>query len=109
MSSQADLLSLLKSLGVDLASFRWQELAACVGAPTNWFFDDYETNKAVAKQIDKMCLVCPIAKQCFEQGSSQKETGVWGGFYLVSGAVDKNRNAHKTPEVVQDLAGRIYD
>jgi hypothetical protein len=27
------------------------------------------------------------------------EQGVWGGIYLNSGAIDKSRNMHKTPDV----------
>lgn len=109
MSSQADLRSLFQALEIDIDSFHWEELAACLGAPTNWFFDLYENNKAQAKQIDNMCLACPIIKQCFEQGRSNKETGVWGGFYLTYGAIDKSKNAHKSPDIIHKLAGLIYD
>ena len=109
MSSLTDLRNLFQALKIDLDSFSWQELASCLGAPTNWFFDTYENNKAQAKQIDNMCLACPIVKQCFDQGRINKETGVWGGFYLTYGAIDRSKNAHKDPEIVRKLVSRIHD
>ena len=80
--------------------FTWERLALCDGMPTNWFYDDYESNETTAKQVDEVCLHCPVMAICANVGRSNKEYGVWGSIYWNgSGKPDKNRNAHKTPEV----------
>jgi hypothetical protein len=66
---------------------------------TNLFFDRYESDINIAKNIDEACLSCPVIKICHDEGIANDEYGVWGGVYLASGAVDKARNAHKTKEV----------
>ena len=61
----------------------------------NLFFDDYEEDKVVAEQADNMCLSCPVAKACLLDGEENNSYGVWGGLYLTSGKIDKNKNSHK--------------
>lgn len=109
MKSRRDTHDLLSQLGIDIESFRWQELASCNGAETNWFFDDYESSPVIARQVDNMCLGCPVIAQCYNEGVRFKETGVRGGFYLMSGKPDKNRNRHKSQELVMELAKRIHE
>lgn len=99
----------LRSLGVDPDKLAWQDLAACQGATTNLFFDDYETDERTARMIDQMCLSCPVTKECFEFGVDNKEIGVFGGFYLNNGQPDKRRNEHKDREVAVRLAGKVYE
>ena len=89
---------ILDELGIDKDDLVWTDLAACQNLPTNNFFETYETDTILAKSIDDMCLVCPVAKQCLEAGMENDEYGVWGGVYLSLGTPDKTRNAHKTPE-----------
>jgi len=93
---------------INLEDFNWKNLALCREAETNFFFENYENNKNVARQIDSMCLACPVQKECYERGVSNKETGVWGGFYLINGVVDKNKNSHKTREVVDIMLEKIF-
>ena len=97
----------LSDLGIDLEELQWQDLALCDGMPTNMFYDDYESDVQVAKVVDDACLSCPVMAQCLERGVENGEWGVWGGVYLVSGKRDKNRNAHKTEEIMQAILERI--
>lgn len=96
----------LDDLGLDPKRFTWQDLSSCQGVNTELFFDEYEG--ATAKQIDAMCLACPVVKKCLLAGIEGSETGVWGGFYLVLGKVDKTKNAHKTEEFMSQLADKVY-
>lgn len=77
---------------------RWKDDARCLGMDTNIFFDKYEEDQSLAKSVDKACRSCPVNKNCFAWGVSQKEWGVWGGVYLKDGKIDKEFNAHKTKE-----------
>ena len=51
----------------------WQELAACVDANPNIFFDSDRYDDALA-----ICKGCPVQKPCHEYGRGQAD-GVWGG------------------------------
>lgn len=73
------------------------------------FYDDYESETQVAFVVDDACLSCPVMKQCLERGVENGEWGVWGGVYLTSGKRDKNRNAHKTPEVWNAIGEKIRE
>lgn len=102
--------SILEQLGIDPKTFSWHKLANCQNMKINDFFDKYEAkNKNWARQIDEICVHCPVTKECFLTGIENKETGVWGGFYLDRGEVDPIKNAHKTEKMVKDLSARIYD
>lgn len=90
---------ILNDLGVDSDDFDWYHLAACLGMDTNLFFDKYEADINIAKNIDEACLSCPVSKICYQSGIDNNEYGVWGGIYLTAGATDKARNIHKTQEV----------
>ena len=41
---------------------------------------------------------CPVARQCFAVGVSQKEWGVWGGIYLENGKISREFNKHRTKQ-----------
>lgn len=101
--------SFLQRLGIDPSNFEWQQLSACRGLDTNLFFEGYETDETIADQIDIMCVKCPVLKECFQYGTNNKLFGVFGGFYLSNGQVDKKRNEHKDRELILKLAGEIYD
>lgn len=98
----------------DTKYFHWEMLAACRGTVTSveddFFFDAYEIDPVISRQVDEICLSCPVQDVCFEEGVSTKSEGVWGGVYLTSsGKVDKVRNAHKTQDVwrrIEDGIGR---
>ena len=100
---QLSMSNILDSLGVDEENIQWFHLAACQGMPTDLFFDQYENDVNIAKNIDEACLSCPIISMCYESGIENNEYGVWGGVYLSSGSIDKNKNLHKTPEVWKRL------
>lgn len=90
-------MSILDDLGIDPEDFTWQKVALCQNVDTELFFDQYESSTEVAKQVDQMCFVCPVMKECLMQGMQENEHGVWGGIYFNgSGKPDKNRNKHKT-------------
>jgi hypothetical protein len=76
----------------------WQDEALCAGLDTEEYFDKYESDYTVATNIDRMCVNCPVVKECFDYGVSTESWGVWGGIYLVDGKIDNSRNSHKTQE-----------
>lgn len=76
----------------------WKNNASCLGYDTNLFFDKYEEDETFRPGIDNMCSGCPVAKQCFAVGVSQKEWGVWGGVYLENGKISREFNKHKTKQ-----------
>jgi hypothetical protein len=98
--------NILNDLGVNRDEFHWDDLALCRGMDTNLFFDKYESDTNIAKNIDEACLMCPVSKICFQSGVDNNEYGVWGGVYLNSGMVDKNKNLHKTSEIWKKLKKR---
>lgn len=95
--------NILNNIGVDPNDLDWFHLAACSGMDTNLFFDKYESDINIAKNIDQACLSCPVRKLCYQAGVENKEDGVWGGIYLNSGSIDKSKNLHKTPEIWKKL------
>lgn len=97
----------LSVLGLDLEELEWQDLALCSNMETNLFYDDYESDVQVANMIDQACLSCPVLSQCLQRGMDNSEWGVWGGIYLVSGKPDQNRNAHKTPDIWEQIREKI--
>lgn len=75
---------------------QWNDDAACKDFDTNLFFDKYEEELSLRPAIDKLCSECPIARQCFAIGISQKEVGVWGGVYMDNGKVSREFNRHRS-------------
>ena len=101
-------MNLLEQLGLDPTTFTWHDLALCnkIDSP-DLFFEDYEKSQNVAKQIDDMCLHCPVMKQCAEAGMDGQQ-GVWGGIYWNgSGKADTNKNSHKTEETWNQIKERL--
>ena len=90
--------NILNNLGVDQKDFDWWHLGVCRGMDTNLFYEKYEIDVNIAKNIDEACLSCPVSKMCYKSGAENNEYGVWGGIYLSSGLIDKTINLHKTPE-----------
>jgi hypothetical protein len=76
----------------------WKDEAACRGYDTNLFFEKYEDDTTLRPAIEKICASCPVAKQCFAVGVSQKEWGVWGGIYLENGKISREFGKHKSKE-----------
>ena len=74
----------------------WKDNAACKGYDTNLFFDIYEEEPQHRPAIDAVCAGCPVARQCFAVGVSQKDWGVWGGVYLEAGKISREFNKHRT-------------
>lgn len=76
----------------------WKDRSACKNYDVNLFFDKYEEDAELRSQIDSICSGCPVARQCFAVGISQKEYGVWGGVYLENGKISREFNKHKTKQ-----------
>ena len=98
--------SILNNLGIDEEDFDWYYLAVCRGMDTNLFYDKYEADPNIARNIDEMCFSCPVMEMCYKSAVEKDEYGVWGGVYLTSGSIDKSKNLHKTPEVWKRLKKR---
>lgn len=79
-----------------MSKHKWKSDALCVNYDTNIFFEKYEEDSLLRPAIDKLCMSCPVSKECFSIGISQKEWGVWGGVYLENGELSKEFNNHKT-------------
>jgi len=99
----------LEQIGINPDYYEWTQLAACQNLDVNLFFDLYETDRVIARQIDDLCLSCPVQKECYEFGRSNREQGLFGGFYLRLGTPDPERNSHKTRETVNKMARKVYD
>ena len=84
---------------MDPEDVRWYHIASCRDMPVSWFFEDYESDKELAKQIDQICISCPAIQYCYKEALANKDWGVRGGIYLVRGKADRSYNQHKTPEV----------
>ncbi len=95
--------SILNNLGIDKDDLDWFHLAICRGMDTNLFYEKYEADSNIAKNIDEMCLSCPVMQMCYESGVDGSEYGVWGGVYLSSGSIDKSKNLHKDSEAWKKL------
>lgn len=96
--------NIFKDIGIDQQDIKWYHLGACNNMPINWFYDDYESDKELAKQIDQVCIHCPVVKQCLADGLDTKEfAGVRGGIYLNIGRIDKQHNSHKDPDTWKQL------
>ena len=94
---------ILNDLGIDSDDLDWFHLGICSGVDTNLFYEKYEADSNIAKNIDEMCLSCPVISMCYETGSEGNEYGVWGGVYLSSGSIDKSKNLHKTQDTWKRL------
>ena len=94
---------ILNDLGIDKEDLDWLHLGICRGMDTNLFYEKYEADSNIAKNIDEMCLSCPVISMCYETGSEGNEYGVWGGVYLSSGSIDKSKNLHKTQDTWKRL------
>lgn len=75
---------------------KWKEDAACLDFDRELFFDKYEEDVALRPAIDEFCGECPVARQCFAVGISQKSWGVWGGIYLEDGKISREFNKHRS-------------
>ncbi len=99
--------SIWSILGIDPEDFNWKKLSLCADMDTELFFDDYESDINVANMIDEAYLSCPVMKECQTYGVENKEWGVWGGVFLVSGNQDTKKNSHKTKETWRRIRERI--
>jgi len=95
--------NILNELGTDEDKFAWWDIAVCSGMETNLFYDTYESDHNIAKNIDQACLSCPVIAICYKNGTENNEYGVWGGVYLNFGQHDKQRNTHKSKEIWKEL------
>jgi len=107
--------------GVDVKSLEWKTLGLCSSLNPDWFssydgnYDSegkkvvtYENDKVLAKQVDEICLSCPVMVRCYSEGENNKEFGVWGGiFWDGLGKRDIKHNKHKTDEVWERIEQRI--
>lgn len=75
---------------------KWREKASCEGFDTEFFFDKYEEDLMLRPAIDNLCSTCPVARQCFAVGVSQKGWGVWGGVYLENGKISREFGRHRS-------------
>lgn len=81
----------------------------CAGDDTVEHYEHYEQSDTVARIVDAKCLSCPVLSQCLQAGVENNEWGVWGSIYLTLGKPDVNRNAHKTPEVWQQIRESVQN
>lgn len=77
---------------------KWKDSAACKDYDHNLFFEKYEDNETLRPAIEKLCGGCPVQRECFAVGVSQKEYGVWGGIYLENGSISREFSKHKTKQ-----------
>ena len=84
---------------VGMSRHRWKDDAPCLSlGDTELFFDKYEEDDSLRKNIDTLCSQCVMRRTCFATGISGKEWGVWGGVYLENGDISREFNKHKTKQ-----------
>jgi hypothetical protein len=74
----------------------WKDQGLCKGMDTEVFFDKYEADENVRAAVEDLCMSCPVARDCFATGVSQKSWGVWGGIYLENGEISREFSKHLT-------------
>jgi hypothetical protein len=74
----------------------WKKEGACQNSDTEIFFDRYEEDVDLRPKVESLCAGCPVARQCFAVGVSQKEWGVWGGIYIENGKISREFNRHRS-------------
>ena len=78
-----------------------------VAEVTDMFFDRYDNDVDLANSVDRLYLeVCPVRNECVQHAQDNKATGVHGGIYFSLGKWAKSKNAHKSPELIQELKVR---
>jgi len=77
---------------------KWKDKAYCLDYDTNLFFEKYEEDETLRPAIESVCEECPVRRQCFAVGVSQKEWGVWGGIYLENGSISREFSKHRNKE-----------
>lgn len=75
---------------------RWKEKASCLNYDVNIFFDKYEEDEILRPAVEKICSDCPVMRECFANGISGREWGVWGGVYLENGKVSREFGRHRS-------------
>lgn len=110
--------SLLDSFGDSTDQNEWQKYSLCSGLlleygtdPPEIFHEAYESDVYVRKNVDKMCLACPVIGQCLNYGMSTKAIGVHGGVYLENGKKSEEMNDHKTDgdwQNIMELTGEKF-
>lgn len=103
---------MLYALSVNPDQPSWEDFAACRGMTIDpdhdYFFEGYEQDEETARNIDKMCLGCPVIGPCDKMSVTGKMEGVWGGAYRTpTGKIDFLRNKHKTDEDWKLLEERL--
>ena len=76
----------------------WKNRAKCKDWDVNLFFDKYEEDTELRRDVDEFCSTCPVMRECFAVGVSTKQVGVWGGVYLYKGKISREFNRHKTKD-----------
>ena len=75
---------------------KWKDLSNCLDYEVNIFFDRYEEEEQSRRAVEELCGSCPVARQCFAVGISQKEWGIWGGIYLENGKISREFGKHRS-------------
>jgi hypothetical protein len=81
---------------VSLDRHEWKDSASCKDFDVDLFFDKYEEDPNLRPAIYNLCAGCPVARQCFAVGISQKGYGVWGGVYIENGKISREFNRHRS-------------
>ena len=103
-------MSILATLGIDPDDLGWKDLALCQNVMTENFYSMYEASPSTKSSVDEMCAACPVRRDCLVEGLENKESGVWGGWYLNgAGGIDKLQTKHKTPEDWDELKELLLD
>ena len=85
-------MALSVELSKSLCDYVGEELyrsRGCSGIDTNIFFPEFDNNlsrlekKKVIDQAVRICMNCPIRKECLDWALSRgQRIGIWGGEYL---------------------------
>lgn len=80
----------------------WWELAACAGAPVEWFFEEYRANRDSPAAV--YCRTCPVTQRCLsdalrvESLSDAGPRGFRGGMSAVQRRELVRQQSHDLPD-----------
>lgn len=69
----------MRYLDIEQYAPEWWSGAVCRGLGNKIFFGDDETHTSL-REVRKMCVVCPVAKECLTHAlTTPEEYGIWAG------------------------------
>ncbi len=77
----------------------WQDHAACIGEPPDWFFPPHGDSAGHVNNARAVCARCPVRLACLDYAlDSHEHHGVWGGMTPRERTAERRRRARLTKQ-----------